>query len=216
MKNVKFPLVMAGGKQVRELDDLQEYFDLQKAIEYFCNGKLQKWLENTYNDDILEEIQKLTGEEEDFVARFTDALGVECEPEEVDVHILMKKSVLREKLKKCVPEEKIEEYLPFTADSQETLMDRLREGHKKIYLLGEKFSIPENAVNVHFVGIEKTEHVELEAKERKRFLKQKLRFTDVIPEDEETRKIISCDELGDCMLELLSVLEMQLRTEEKE
>ena len=53
MKKIKFPLEMAGGKQVRELDEFQEAFDLEKAVEYFSNGKLQKWLENNYNDDIL-------------------------------------------------------------------------------------------------------------------------------------------------------------------
>lgn len=54
MKKIRFPLEMAEGKMVKELDELQEYFDLEKALEYFQNGKLQKWLENTYNDDILE------------------------------------------------------------------------------------------------------------------------------------------------------------------
>ena len=45
MKKIRFPLEMAEGKMVKELDELQEYFDLEKALEYFQNGKLQKWLE---------------------------------------------------------------------------------------------------------------------------------------------------------------------------
>ena len=77
MKNIRFPLEMAGGKMVRELEEFQEYFDLEKAIEYFSNGKLQRWLESTYNDDILEEIEKMDGKEPDFVRKFTDALGVD-------------------------------------------------------------------------------------------------------------------------------------------
>ena len=35
MKKIRFPLEMAEGKMVKELDELQEYFDLEKALEYF-------------------------------------------------------------------------------------------------------------------------------------------------------------------------------------
>ena len=34
MKKIRFPLEMAEGKMVKELDELQEYFDLEKALEY--------------------------------------------------------------------------------------------------------------------------------------------------------------------------------------
>ena len=91
MKKIRFPLEMAEGKMVKELDELQEYFDLEKALEYFQNGKLQKWLENTYNDDILEELEELTGEEEDFIERFTEALGVEQQEIQVNVKEILEK-----------------------------------------------------------------------------------------------------------------------------
>ena len=37
MKKIRFPLEMAEGKMVKELDEFQEYFDLEKALEYFQN-----------------------------------------------------------------------------------------------------------------------------------------------------------------------------------
>ena len=62
MKKINFPLFMKENKPVNELEELQEYFDLKRAVEYFVNGKLQKWLENNYNDDLAEELSELTGE----------------------------------------------------------------------------------------------------------------------------------------------------------
>lgn len=53
-KKVKFPLKMRNGSLVKELDELQANFDLQTVIEYFGNGQLKLWLENNYNDDVLE------------------------------------------------------------------------------------------------------------------------------------------------------------------
>ena len=66
-KRIKFPLEMKDGRKVRELDEFIEYFDLGKAVEYFCSGKLQAWFDNIYASDIVEELNKLTGEEDDFV-----------------------------------------------------------------------------------------------------------------------------------------------------
>lgn len=57
-KKIKFPLEMKDGRKVRELDELKEYFDLGKAVEYFCSGKLQTWLDNVHASDIVEELVK--------------------------------------------------------------------------------------------------------------------------------------------------------------
>lgn len=212
MKIIKFPLEMAEGKQVRELDEFQEYFDLQKAIEYFSSGKLQKWLNAIYSDDILEKIQVLTGEEEDFLERFTNALGVELVEEKIDVTNLLHSTALREKLRKYVDEENLEERIPITADSQEILEKRLAEGCKTIYLLGEKFLIPAHSENVQFIGTEKKEVVELETKDRNTFIKQNLRFVGVVPADEETKKLISINAFESSMIALLDVFEKYVET----
>ena len=121
MKKIKFPLEMAKGKMVRELDEFQEYFDLQRAVEYFYNGKLQKWLENTYNDDILEELEELTGQETDFVKRFTEILGVDYQEQPIDIKQMMDQAQLKEKLKRILPEDEVEEAVESSADTQEKL-----------------------------------------------------------------------------------------------
>ena len=155
MKNIRFPLEMAGGKMVRELEEFQEYFDLEKAIEYFSNGKLQRWLESTYNDDILEEIEKMDGKEPDFVRKFTDALGVDEKSDSIDVNQIMQDAVIREKLKAYVSEEKINTLLSFTADTQEIMELLIHKGSKKIYLLEGEYKIPKNIFGIYFEGIGK-------------------------------------------------------------
>lgn len=209
MKKIKFPLEMRDGKPVRELEELQEYFDLERAVEYFANGRLQKWLENSYYDDILEEIRELTGEEADFVERFTEALGVKAETEQMNVQELMKRAALKEKLKRLFPEDRVEELIPVTADSQESMESLLSAGCKKIYLLTGTFYISRDIHNVEFEGIDNPEII-LEVKDRNLFAKQRIRFSGVTAADENTKRMMEMDDLDRVMLSLLDVLELQI------
>lgn len=209
MKKIRFPLEMAEGKMVKELDELQEYFDLEKALEYFQNGKLQKWLENTYNDDILEELEELTGEEEDFIERFTEALGVEQQEIQVNVKEILEKAHLKEKLKRLFPEEKVEKMVDSSADSQEMLEKLIKGGRKKIYLIGGTYRIPENARGIAFTGVGESK-VKIEEKDEYKFLEQRLQFNGLLPADEESRKMMNLDDTKMVFLDFLKLMELQL------
>ena len=209
MKKIRFPLEMAEGKMVKELDELQEYFDLEKALEYFQNGKLQKWLENTYNDDILEEPEELTGEEEDFIERFTEALGVEQREIQIDVKEILEKAHLKEKLKRLFPEEKVEEMMDSSADSQEMLERLIEEGRKKIYLVEGTYRIPGNAQGIDFIGIGDVKAA-IEEKDERKFLEQRLQFKDLFPADEESKKMMALDDTKMIFLDFLKLMELQL------
>ena len=39
-KKIKFPLEMRDGVQVRDIEELREYFDIEKALGYLLDGKL--------------------------------------------------------------------------------------------------------------------------------------------------------------------------------
>lgn len=213
MKKIKFPLEMAGGKQVRELDEFQEAFDLEKAVEYFSNGKLQKWLENNYNDDILEELEELTGKEEDFIQRFTHALGVDYE-ENADIKKLLKRSELKEKLKRHVSEEELEKILPATADDQETLEGLLEDGCREIYLYAGTYLLSETAHDVILHGIQEPK-ITIRSESGKEFRKRKVKLVDVLPADEETENILHSNVWNDAVLDLLDILESAIRKGEK-
>ena len=209
MKNIRFPLEMAGGKMVRELEEFQEYFDLEKAIEYFSNGKLQRWLESTYNDDILEEIEKMDGKEPDFVRKFTDALGVDEKSDSIDVNQIMQDAVIREKLEAYVSEEKINTLLSFTADTQEIMELLIHKGSKKIYLLEGEYKIPKKIFGIYFEGIGKV-RVQIEEKDQSKYQKQRLYFINIIPSDKESKELMDRNVIENCMMELLDVLEIQI------
>ena len=209
MANIRFPLIMKDGKQARELEELQKYFDLEKAVEYFASGKLQKWLESTYNDDILDEISELTGEEEDFVSRFTEALGVNLEDVEIkaggetfDPQRSIRESNIKEGLKSLVPLDEIEELIPLTVESQEWFETYVKEGKDRIYLLAGEYFIPKWMKDIRIEGIgEVTARVEAENKEE--FVKQNVNVVKVKPADERTEGIMVVDAISSNMLELL-------------
>ena len=203
---IRFPLEMANGKMVRELEEFQENFDFQKAVEYFNIGKLQKWLEALYCDDVLEKLEVLTLQDDNFFKLFTEALGVKVQ-EPIDTKEEIHNAELKVKLREHVEEDELEKCVCITADTQEWLEKRLNDGCKTIYLFGERFTIPKAAQNIRFIGVQKTETVELEVKDKQTFISQKLEFSGVIPADEETRKLIYADTLNNSALEFLNVLE---------
>ena len=205
-KKIKFPLEMKDGRKVRELDELKDFFDLRRAVEYFCSGKLQTWLDNAYASDIVEELNKLTGEEEDFVERFTEALGVKCE-EEVNVSEIIHDSFLKEKLKRFYPEEESEAMVEKTADTQARFGQLIKAGHKEIYLLSGTFSILKKMKGLKLKGLDSPKVV-IKVQTAEEFRKQEISLKDILPADEETEKIMSSDELSDVVNELLDVLEI--------
>lgn len=203
---IRFPLEMANGKMVRELEEFQDNFDFQRAVEYFNIGKLQKWLEALYCDDILEKLETLTLQDDNFFEMFTEALGVKVQ-EPIDAKEEIHNAELKEKLQGHVEEDELESRVCITADTQEWLEKRLNDGCKTIYLFGERFTIPKTAQNIQFIGVQKTETVELEVKDKQTFISQNLEFLGVVPADEETRKLIYADTLNNSVLEFLNVLD---------
>lgn len=206
-KKIKFPLEMAQGKLVRGLEGFRTYFDLERAVAYFCNGKLQKWLENTYNDDILMGLETLTGQEGDFVERFTDILGVDhTGGETVDVHALIKNTVLKERLKRFYTEKEAEGLVDITAETQEDLERLIKEGHKQIYLLSGTFQIPDTVRETTFKGID-SPTVRFGRIDREKIQAQGLSLSDVLLADEQSRELMAQqqEEWADLMLRLLTL-----------
>lgn len=58
-QKVRFPLEMRDGVMVRTLHELTEHFDLEKALEYAENGKLETWLRGRRCTEMADKVQKL-------------------------------------------------------------------------------------------------------------------------------------------------------------
>jgi len=187
MKKIKFPLAMKNGEEVRDIEALRENFDIESAAEYYSNGKLERWLENNYYDDILEKVRELTGDEDDFGELLAKALGAEWDgSEKINLRSIMKGTELREQLKPYVSEEELEK-MEHIADTQEELERLVQSGCSPVYLFGKTFSIREWMGNTEFIGIG-CPVVDLEIHSREEFQKKKIKLQDVEFATEEMKK----------------------------
>ncbi len=187
MKKIKFPLVMKNGEEVRDIEALRNNFDMESVAEYYSNGKLERWLENNYYDDILEKVRELTGDEADFGELLAKALGAEWNgTEKINLQSIMKRTELREQLKPYVSEEELEK-MEHIADTQEELERLVQSGCSPVYLFGKTFSIREWMGNTEFIGIGHPV-VDLEIHSREEFQKKKIKLRDVEFATEEMKK----------------------------
>lgn len=214
-RNIKFPLEMEGGVKVRELDEFREYFDLERAIEYFSNGRLQLWLENIYAEDIAENLRELTGDEEDFLEKFTAILGVEYKENEINVERIAYESSLKERLKRFYPEEKAEDIASKAADTQEAFERLVNNGCKEIYLLSGSFCIKHDMKDLQLIGVDEPQ-ITLKARDAEQFRKQNIMVQDIVPGNEETKKILDSDELPYVLDSFLDMLQVYVQKLEKE
>ena len=158
-KKIKFPLEMKDGKQVRNIDELRLYFDIEKVMEYFVDGKLFTWLQDRYYIQEAEEVSRLDTSSSDVKEKLCDILGVELETqtEPIDIEKIKRRKVNLSKLKKYTDDEEIWEKAEYVAFNQEELADLLDEGCKTIYLCGSKFQVPYSLEGNTYIGINEPE-----------------------------------------------------------
>lgn len=209
MKRIKFPLVMKDGAEARDIEALREYFDAKLVAEYFSNGKLERWLENNYYDDILEKVRKLDRSEDDFARKLSEALGVQwVDSWEIDLQAVMKQTELKEQLKPYVSEEQLQK-MEHIAGSQEELEFLARSGCGRVYLFGREFHIPVWMENIECIGIN-FPVIWLEIRNREEFREKKIKLRDVAFAEEEMRQVAQETEAEDVFFGLLDVLDLYL------
>lgn len=153
-KKIKFPLEMRDGVQARTLEELQENFDIEKAMGYLVDGKLCVWLEDRYYMTEAETIRNIDAHAEDAKERLCAALGVEMESNaNVDVAEIERRRERLAKLKKYTDDESLWEKVDQVAFDQEDLADLLDENCKEIFLCANKFQIPYSIGNTTYRGI---------------------------------------------------------------
>lgn len=214
MKRIKFPLVMKNGAEVRDIEELRKNFDLESIAEYFSSGKLEKWLENNYYDDMLEEIQELDSGAEDFGRKLSEALGVEWKPEEaVDLQKVMKNVSLKEQIKPFISDKEVES-MEHIADTQEELEAFAKAGDTPIYLFGERFIIRKWMRNVECIGVNEPT-IELEIMDRTEYRDKKIKLREVAFADENMKKVALDDSPAGVYYKLLETLGTYLDTAQK-
>lgn len=161
-KKIKFPLTMKDDVQVRDLEELKEHFDIDKAIGYFLDGKLLTWLEARYYDTEADAVRSLNKDDADVHRRLCDIFGVEYHAEDapaIDVEAVAERNRRLTELKQYTSEAKILEKIDHVAFDQEELADLLDDGVHEIYLCNNSFTIPLRVENTRYIGVGKVEAV---------------------------------------------------------
>ncbi len=143
-KKIRFVLDMGNGMEASDLESLRSCFHLSKVKEYFLDGRLQKWLEDRYYDDILDSLEMIQPEEDDLGRKLCEVFGVEYTEDDTE---------RRQKLSEYTDEEEILNHADKVAFCQDELADLLDQGEKIIYLCGKEFSIPTRVHDIHYIGV---------------------------------------------------------------
>ena len=71
-RKIKFGLLMPDGTNITNLEDLQSHIknndDVKKLVEYFLDGRLEKWLLDRYYEEEAKAVQSLNKNEPDFAS----------------------------------------------------------------------------------------------------------------------------------------------------
>lgn len=153
-KKIRFPLEMENGVEVRDIDSLRENFSMQRVMGYLADGKLITWLRDRYVNDMADAIQLLDKNDEELAKSICDILGVEYNDEtEENIEKAKERNEKLARLKEITSENEYIDNIDNVAFDQDDLYDLLDEEADKIYLCGERFSIPLTQEGITYIGI---------------------------------------------------------------
>ena len=167
-RHIKFALELRDGEQVRSLEELREYFDIEKIIGYYQDGKLQIWLEDRFYVDEADAIRRMTGEEKNLGEMLCKIFHVEYkgkaegydEPETIAW-----RNERVGKLKQYTADKEIINNIDCVAFNQDELEEILRgENTKVVYLCQNKYIFSSKMLrkkNMKYVGVGKNVEVVL-------------------------------------------------------
>lgn len=154
MRKIKFPLEMANGAQVRNMEELRESFDLEAALGYFVDGKLLTWLEDRYYEDEAEKVEALSKDDPALARKLCAALGVTCPHDSpVDAEEIAYRKERLARLRQYTEEEEILAQVDKVAFDQEDLADLYDMGVEPIYLCANHFRIPRSKQSLTYIPI---------------------------------------------------------------
>ena len=159
MKNMarKFALYLKDGHEVRNnIEEIAEYFDYGKMVEYFHDGSLLQWLEDRRYEKEAIALSALKANKSDFKEKLCYIFKVDsktiADNTAIEDVTLIKK---RDLIKQYTNDENILGNIDKVAIDNNELLDLINTGIKEIYLCGNTFTIPDTAENVRFVGVNK-------------------------------------------------------------
>ena len=139
-RNIRFPLKMKNGAEVRTIDELKENFDLESVLGYFTDGKLQKWLSDRYEDEKADAVAALSKEMPDLNAKLCEILEVEyqAEDDETDIEEIQRRKEKYQILCAITDNRDILDNIDLVAMNDDEVYKLLESGPDTIYIYIEK------------------------------------------------------------------------------
>ncbi len=153
----KFALYLKDGHEVRNnIEEITEYFDYRKMVEYFSDGRLMQWLEDRHYEKEVIALSTLKANTSEFKENLCYIFKIDSKTiadntaiEDMD---LIKK---RDLVKQYTNDENILGNIDKVAIDNNELLELINSGITEIYLCGNTFTIPDTAENVKFIGVNK-------------------------------------------------------------
>lgn len=180
MGKVKFPLEMANGKMVRNLQELRENFDINKIISHFMNGSLLRWLEERYYDEECEKLRQIKQVDSDTAGKLCEIFGVKEEIAEKSFDDIFFEEKLKNELSLFLDNsnELFQLDKSLIACTQNELDNLINENASMIYLFDGVFDIPLEYENVKYIGL-KNVVVRIESNRSVPFESKNIRFENI-------------------------------------
>ena len=164
-RKIKFALEMADGSFVSNLEDLQKHIknndDVKKLVEYFLDGRLEKWLLDRYYEEEAKALQTVDKDDPDFTCKLCKAIGADYTPSEsVNVALIEYEKRMRKTLEEVTLDSELIANAGCTASTQSDLDFLIKNGKKIIYLFGDSFKLP-LVHNISYIGILGTPSVDI-------------------------------------------------------
>lgn len=153
-KKIRFPLEMDNGIEVRNMEELREHFSLAHVLRYIEDGKLSRWLRDRYENELADKIDSIDSDDQQLAKKVSEIFEVPYdEKAEEELEKAAERVTRLEKLKQFTEEECYASVIDHVAFDQDELYDLLDASAERIYLCGERFSIPLSKLGVTYTGI---------------------------------------------------------------
>lgn len=156
-RKIRFGLNMPEKQNIRTLEELKQYFDLQAVLEYYFNNKLTEWLNDRGYASIAEQLNALDRDKDDFEENVCKIFGAQYKAEAVgavtaeDVEALVDR---KEEIRKYTDDVNILENAGNVAFNQAELNALVKDDSSKtVYLLGKEFTLTAKYKNKTYVGL---------------------------------------------------------------
>lgn len=158
-KKVKFPLEMKDGVKVRTIEELRQFFDAEKVLTYFLNGKLASWLLERHYDEYYAQLQKLDNTDANCLQEICRILEIENigYDDNVDIEEIENKNKKIMQIMQYTDDKAILKNIELVAMNQSEFAALLNSSSDLIYLCGDKFNCPSDLSNITIVGVNNPE-----------------------------------------------------------